>query len=199
MDDLGKAIALSFALSVLICCIELIYRSKTAALGALWSGSALLYLLVVVIGNTATTFIAAAGGDTLIPGGLVKDGKLALAWFWYAFMGVFGFEVLLQNINVTFADKGVLSINDWISKARASAVASAIKYQAGATVQKAEEMANTLRALPVAELNARVLDAMGQARLLELDNTAAATGADSRLTKALSLAHYTVDKAPPIG
>jgi len=43
-----------------------------------------------------------------------------------AFIGVFAFETILKNINVTVLDKGVLTIQVWIDKALTAAAAAAI-------------------------------------------------------------------------
>lgn len=136
MGDLGIAIAFAVGLSLLIGVIELSYRSN-AGLGACRSSAAVLYLLILSIGNAATTLLAAvttAGffvSTTTTASTPSQSAPLALPfrWFWYAFLGVFGFEALLQNMNLTFFGKGVLSISDWIGKARDNAVASAVVAQ----------------------------------------------------------------------
>lgn len=205
MSDLAIAIAFAVALSLLIGVIELSYRSN-AGLGACRSSAAVLYILILVIGNTATTLLAAAttGGGfvstTAAAGAPSQSAPLVLPfrWFWYAFLGVFGFEALLQNMNLTFFGKGVLSISDWIGKARDNAVASAVVAQTRETYSRAHQLADKLKALPVKELNAHVLNALGAARLKELEEDAAANKADATLIKALALAYEAPDKAAAI-
>ncbi len=51
----------------------------------------------------------------------------------------------------------VLTINDWIVKARDNAVAAAIKAQADAEHERAQLLAQRLRAIPEDELNAHIL------------------------------------------
>ena len=119
-------------------------------------------------------------------------------WFWYAFIGVFGFEILLKNINLTFANVGVLSINDWISKALDNAEASAIEAQTNLDTEQAQTYANVLKSLSDSELNAQVLNSLGSDRLTELENNAQNSSADPNLTKALALAYEDPDKAAAI-
>lgn len=124
--------------------------------------------------------------------------RLRFPGFWYAFLGVFGFKVLLQNINVTFFGKGVLSINDWIYKARDNAVASAIESQTNADSLRSQKLANRLKELSDDTLRAHVINALGTIRLQELEATAQSAGADARLTMALVLAHEAYDTARAI-
>jgi hypothetical protein len=121
-----------------------------------------------------------------------------MPWFWYAFLGVFGFEVLLQNINVTFLNRGLLSISDWISKARDSTVAAALSAEANSGSKRAQLLANRLQNLDDADLNAQVLNLLGQSRLDELTRTANDMSANPKLTKALALAYEKYDKAKDI-
>src|SRR5437016_6301866 len=131
MDQLGIALILAAALSFLICTIEVRSQSKVAAFGNCFTGSFTVYVLIVIIGNTATTLVVATtlGYSPTASSGLVgstaappseqapkQDGAKKqpggeshgqtprapvipvtllerLPWFWYAFLGVFGFEV----------------------------------------------------------------------------------------------------------
>jgi hypothetical protein len=228
--DLLIAIALAAGFSLLIGAIELVYRSKAKFIACL-NGSSCLYVLVLLIGNIATTLFAAATLGGIVPetpanagaseakdeSGKLKEGSglttpsdpagqraavrsllERFPWFWYAFLGVFGFEVLLQNMNLTFFGKGMLSINDWISKARDNAVALAVENQAQAVNRESQSLAARLRQKPPADLNAQVVNCLGAARLTELVNTAKATGADESLVKALALANEAPDKARAI-
>jgi hypothetical protein len=249
MEDLAIAVALATVFSVLICCIEVKSSSKAGFRECL-TGAAVLYLLVLLVGNVATTLLAAAttgkffvdtatstsantaqtlpsatvaGNDQSTEKGLpatpteptssdkktsngsktsksqaTKPLVLRFPWFWYAFLGVFGFEALLQNINVTFFGQGVLAISDWINKARDGAVAAAIESQTNTADQGVRSVVNKLKGLPEADLNAYVLNALGKDRLNELQAAAQATGADTCLTKALALAYEAYDKVAAI-
>jgi hypothetical protein len=193
MSDLGLAVLSAAIFSLLICLIEIKFLSK-AWFKACITASAFFYLLILLVGNAATTLLAAATISAKSPAPLA----LGFKWFWYAFIGVFAFEALLQNINLTFVGKGVLSINDWISKARDNAVASAIDSQTNAGLKRAQQTANKLKLLSEQELNTHVLTALSADRLKELQNSAQTQNADVRLLLALSLAYNAPEAAAAI-
>jgi hypothetical protein len=132
---------------------------------------------------------------------MMQDVLRALPWFWSAFLGVFAFEAILQRINITFFDKGVLTISDWISKARDGAVAAAVKSHATALVRREQLLADRIAAnsnLTDQNLNAHVHNLLGSGRVQELDQAAAASNANPRLIKALALAAGAYDRASTI-
>jgi hypothetical protein len=174
-------------------------------------------MLVVVIGNTGTTLLVAASfpDDMPVPasGAAATDSRPTphagdatlisrvarkAPWFWYAFLGVFGFEVLLRNINVSFLNKGLLSISDWIAKARDSAVAAAVKAEADSTTRNAQALAERLCGLETGKLDAQVVTLLGAARVSELTAVSKKTGADLKFLKALALASEKYDLASAI-
>ncbi len=241
MNDLGLAALVAAVLSGAIGLIEVRFRSS-ADFKAILGFAFLIYLLVLVVGNTGTTLLAAAtladvttgggatsgsvetekGGSTgPDPSAAVRDaatpkptaGSSAAdksptkikgarlpgpAWFWYAFVGVFGFEALLKNINVTLFGKGVLSIEDWISKARDVAVAAAIASNTRRGFQRSQNLAAQLRNLSEVALGAQVVQLLGKDVLLELDKIAQDTATDPHFVKALALAHQKPDEAEAI-
>ena len=146
--------------------------------------------------STLGTINNNSANPALISG--VSPSPFHPVWFWSAFIGVFGFEILLKNINITFADKGVLSINDWISKAREMAVGSAIDLQAHSEIKRSRILSNKLRNLDPAELTTHFLNLLGSEYLHELQTTAAQDGADLHLLKALALASESPDEAEAI-
>ena len=189
MDEVGIALAIAAALSGLISVIEIRHQSR-AELRSCFGVAFLLYLAILLVGNVGTTLLAiTVVGEADLPGP---------NWFWYGFVGVFGFEALLQNINVTMFGKGVLSINLWISKARDNAVAAAIRSNTVRKTPRAHWLANRLTAIPMQQLNAYVVQGLSDERLAELDRTAQQTGADPALIKALALAHEVPDEAEAV-
>ncbi len=192
MNDVVIALCVTVGLSVVISVVEIVFRSRTRLRYCL-GGSWLLYVTILAIGNGSTTLLAVTlvdtAGDFELPG---PD------WFWYAFLGVFAFEGVLQNTNVTVFGKGVLSIEDWISKARDNAEVAANRSQTTADHRRSQALAKQLVALPEAKLNAYVLQHLGADVLQELNAMVAQTGADPCLTKALALAYETPDQAEAI-
>lgn len=119
MDAAVIAAMIALPLSALLATIE-IARASGAGRSAMFRFPMLAYMLILALGNVFTTFLAASTLHDNSP-------STAPPWFWYVFIGVFGFEAILKRVNLTFSGIGVLSINDWITKARDSAVADAIE------------------------------------------------------------------------
>jgi hypothetical protein len=182
------ALALASAFSVLIALIEITSKSK-ARFRDLLNTRFVLYVLILVLGNALTTLAASA-----LP---VLTTKIPPA-FWDSMIGVFGFEAVLQNINLTFSDKGVLTIHDWINKARDSAVATAIELQEDAKEQREQALAQRLKGLPEPELNAHVVNQIGNDALQELNERSKQLACDPQLLKALALAKADYRKASGI-
>lgn len=193
MNDLAIAVTVAAALSLLIGTIEILFQSK-ANLRASLSGSFALYLLILVVGNTGTTLLA----SSLLSGGDLPPTLPGPGWFWFAFVGVFGFEAILKNVNVTLFGNGVLSINDWISKARNNATATAIAAYATASVEQEKRLAGELKTLPGGELNTHALHLLGAEALAALLQAAAEAQADERLYLALAIAEARPEEAKAI-
>lgn len=195
--EISIAILVTILLSALIGFIEVKNNSDSDWKSCL-TISFFIYLIILSIGNTATTLTAFSilskpsnnmveNNSNTKKNNATESNPLELLWFWSAFTGVFGFEIMLKNINLTFSDKGVLSINDWINKALDSAVASAIASAVNSNVQTSTMLVGKLRRLSENELNAYVVQFLGQERLTELENTSPQNNIDSILIKALAI------------
>lgn len=181
MSDLTVAAILVFPLTCLLAVIQISHSSERTSLGGIFCGATLRYILIAFLGNLFTTSLAAATTSHQVPATIPGS-------FWYAFLGVFGFEAILKHVNLTFAGKGVLSINDWINKAKNVAIADVVEADVSLKEKQANELALRLQKLPIADLNAHVNQVLGSGRVQELDNQAARCGADPKLVKALALA-----------
>jgi hypothetical protein len=214
------AIGLAVGLTLLIAIIEILFQSKlrNVRLCCCTMGF-VFYVLVLIIGNVASTLVAhslvtalvaqpaanpsagtqpAAAGQPADKPGVARAVFASVPWFWAAFLGVFAFEAILQRINLTFFDKGVLTISDWISKARDGAVAAAVKSHATALVRRERQLADRIAGntnLTDQDLNAHVHNVLGAGRVQELEQAAAASSANPRLIKALALAAGDYDRA----
>jgi hypothetical protein len=91
----------------------------------------------------------------------------------------------------------VLSINDWIIKARDSAEAAAIKAETDAAYDRAQILVQKLKTIPENQLNTYILTLLDK-NAAELDEAARNAGADPVLYKALALAYGAPDKAAAI-
>ncbi len=181
--DLLYAVILAVVLTGLICLIET-QRLSNASLGACLSLPFLFYSAIYIVGNTFSTLLAAPLLADRLPASLA-------AWFpfFFAFAGVFAFQGIVGNTNITVFGKGVLTIEEWISRARDVAAAAAVKAQLTRDDRSALRIANQLRQLPEDELNTYVSQFLGADIVPKLDAAAQQSHADSALYKALALAY----------
>lgn len=181
------AVLFALVFSVLLVAIEL-GRATGSALVSGIRASVVVYLVIIALGNTITTLLASATLTEQLPTAL-RNG------FGYAAIGVFGFEFILKNLNLTFSDKGVLTISDWITKAKDSAVADVVK--AGVELKEAQAItvSEKLKNLPEEELNTHLLIELGTAEFTALDAQLKLMPIDARLYKAQAFAKLKYDKA----
>lgn len=207
----------SFIASVALGFIKVRYSSETTFRACFTNGFA-FYLFVLAFGNIATTLLARASlseffsnsTQSISSTNTTKDEIDQKAsdlstfpineydWFWSVFIGVFAFEAILQRINVTFQDQGVLTINEWISIAHDNAVGDAIKLQVDLDYQQTQKLAKKLKTLPEVELNTQVITQLGEEKLDELNKKANRHQCDSSLAKALALALESPNQAKAI-
>jgi len=176
------AIVIAAGLSLLIACIEIPSRAKSP-FRACRNGSTVLYWLVLSFGNIVTTLLASI---------VVVKLPASLSPYYFliaAFFGVFGFETVLKNTNITMFDKGVLTIQNWIEKALNAAAASAIDENEKLKEDARNLLVEKLKTLREDEINTRILQRMGPDAVKKLDAEALASSANSKLYKAFQLAN----------
>ena len=135
MNDIQLALVISSLLSVLLSLIQIASQSKVYIVKSYFTVLLAFYVLIMIVGNVLTTLISASVIEnyTTSASNGSEQGRILLVgplWIWYSAFGVFGFEALIQKMNITFFDKGVLSINDWITKAKNSATAATLERAA---------------------------------------------------------------------
>lgn len=193
LSPVSTALLLSLIFTSLICLIEIPSRSK-ASMRACLGWSFVVYVLIFIVGNATATLLA----PPLVP----QDLSAALAgWapLFYAFSGVFAFQGILGNTNVTFFGQGVLTIEEWIAKARDNAVASAVKKQARLELHRAQQCAEDLRKnLSPADLNTYVARYMNPETVKKLETDAVNANADPGLYKALWFAMEKPEEAAAV-
>ena len=208
LSDLYRAIILAFVLSFILATIEVKRESKADLLPCMSGLFFFFYFFILAFGNSLTTLIA----STFLAEYLPKEGlgisnsansanlpNLTLygpPWIWYAFFGVFGFQGILKNMNVTMFDKGVLTINDWIRKALDLTVADAIESQAKKNTVEFQKLASNLRdKLNEEDLNTYAIHAIGHDEVDELKQKMAQGEGDIKLALALAIVNHDVDNA----
>lgn len=175
-------------ITLLIVSIELPNQAKTRPSACL-NWSSLIYSCISLLGFGATTLLAASLVGSKIPGWPI---------FWHVFFGVFGFQILLKQTNITVFDKGVLTIQDWIQKALDNAVAESLKKEVSQKNLATIETANKLRLLPEKDLNLYVEQFLGTGSVEQLGEGARKSSADSRHYKAFALAKQKPQNAAAI-
>lgn len=183
MNDTVIAILIALVFTLLIVTIEIASQSR-ASLKACFSSVFLLYCAILAVGNSVTTLLASVIAAGRLPHVLV-------IWFpfFYAFFGVFAFEGVLGNTNVTIFDRGVLTIQDWIAKARDPAIARAISNNVRLITNSANRSAQGLRQkLSEPELNTYIDQKFGAGTAAKLDADALKSNSDRVLYKALEFA-----------
>jgi hypothetical protein len=195
LSEFVVAALLALALSLLICLIEAPNRSKVR-LRACIGLAFLLYLLIFIVGNTFTTLVA----STLLTDRMPSSWAALKAWFpfFYAFFGVFAFQGIVSNTNVTFFGKGVLTIEDWISKAREDVVGKAVEKDVQLKHRTALAAARILKDLPEKDLNAYISQYMEANSVATLTAKAREDNASPQYYKALALANAKPDEVAAI-
>jgi len=187
-----RAILWSLLFSVLAGLAELQFRSK-AGLVSCFGSSSILYIGLLCFFNTLAAALAAGLLKNKIPGGPF------FAPMFYALFGVFAFETVLSNTNVTIFEKGVLAFQEWTGKARDPAVASVQRRQSQRESDRTAALAKRLMAISDRELTTYVLDAFGgqAGGQLIADSQAYGTkfSADPKLYLALAFARSLPDRA----
>lgn len=166
ISNVGAAIILSSVLSIILPYLQAISEAKVHNLRSFFHYSFVLYVLLTAFGHIITTLLAISLIESYLnpkPDQELEQFVLAgPIWFWYATIGVFGFEVVIQKFNVSFFGSNVLSINAWISKAKKIAVERLIENYAIFEIQQniklAAELLNLAKDEGVASLASKYLD-----------------------------------------
>ena len=132
--DFISALLLSALFTIVLVGVTIMHETK-ARLSAFFCPQCFLFALVFLVGNSFGTFVALFQAPEILAG-IAGDGnsETALAGmvgdfgvpFVAAFIGVFAFQGVLGNTNITVFGKGVLTIEDWITKAKNAAIAKVV-------------------------------------------------------------------------
>lgn len=167
----------SVALAILFTCVttvaEVLHRSRRQRdrgesapstqmrLRSCLTGKLVLYWIIVVLFNIGATSLAAIYLPTLYPN--IVDELGMLAFFLFALAGVFVFQGVIANTNIIVFNKGILAFQNWLTIARAPAVAAAIEKQATFDSAEQEKVAQTLcNLLSEEDLSTRLSEILGK-------------------------------------
>jgi hypothetical protein len=186
--SLGVTLAWVVGLTLLVSLIDIASRSK-ANLRSSSSGSPfLLYFGILGTGNCVAGILSFI--VVQLPASLFLAGN-----FLHAFFGVFAFQGILSNTNITFLDKGVLTIDAWIGKARDTAVAAAIAEDALQQQQLRNKIALTLTQMDEGELDVFMDNHLGKDVFEAITAAAIKHGTNAKLYKGLEFATRKPDAA----
>ena len=174
------ATGIAIVASLVIAGIEIPNKSK-APIRACLGAPSIFYLIILSFGNVVTTLLASLVVVKL-PAALSPYNALLCPFF-----GVFGFEAILKNTNVTMFDRGVLTIQDWTDKALNGAAAAAISKQEDLKEEQELKLTEILARLSEPDINTRVLEKMGAQAVRNLEAAAEASKADAKQYKILQL------------
>lgn len=180
----GAAVLIAVAISSVYTLVEIHYQTG-ARLGACITWQLLLYMIVMGIGNTATTvFVALAVG---------YDWAGAWSPLMHAIGGLGLFYGVVNNINITYLDRGILAIQDLTRKTRYIAEEAALEERTEARGELRRKMEEVLPQIPEDKLNTHLIDCCDETDLIKrLEEEAADNDGDPKLYKAFEL----VDRAP---
>lgn len=189
--ELLKTFGFIPGLTLLISTIEVPGESK-AGLRASWgNGYFWTYFAILMTGNSAAGVLSFA----FLP---LSSGFDSFAPFLHAFVGVFAFQGIMSNTNATFLDKGVLTIDDWISKARELAVAGATQKQVRADQAARRRTGETPARMEEDKLKVYIDTHLGREAFEEICSAAETHGESAKLYKALEFVKRDPENAAAI-
>ena len=177
----GTSVVFAIVLTLLVGLIEISYKSKASFKACLWNWSFPVYLAIFILGNCVATLLSAL---------FVKLPSQLAAYlaFLSAIFGVFAFQVIMSNTNITFLGKGVLTIDDWISKARDQAVAAAIQTETQNADRARNAVASELEKLEEGRLDAYMDNKLGRTEFEAIAAAALKHGTNAILYKTQAFA-----------
>ena len=183
----------ALCLTYLLVLVEVLLRAR-ATFKATLNLPCLFYLVILAFGNILVSLLALAP----LAGQVALSVKPWAHPLLAAFAGCFGFHAVLSNTNLTFFQKKVLTLDDWIAKARSLAAGAANEKQSAMDAEEDIAIARRLATLDASKLNAYVAEYLPGTDIPELESRARANGADPPLYKALALATLDRKKAKAV-
>jgi hypothetical protein len=186
LPPLGWAVLIAIFASLLLALIEITSKSK-AHLRACIGMHLVLYWIVLAFGNVFATLIGYVALQSAYPQ-ITNPPLAAFSHLIYAFVGVFGFEVILKQMNLTMFDQGVLTIQDWTTKASNAAIGAAIEKQERLRGYLEGKLIGYLMTLSEEDINTRVLNKFNDETVRKLDEATEKSAANKKQYKVYQLA-----------
>jgi hypothetical protein len=178
-----SSVLVCIALTALVAAVDIAWRAKAGLIPAL-TGSIVPYFLLMAFGNVVTTLLGSISIRKSLPPDLLTWMPLFAPFF-----GVFGFEGIISNTNVSIFGKGIISFPEWLGRARDSAVAAAVKKEVQIGHNRMLGSASYLHDnLSEEDLNTFLTTWCGQETVTSIEAAARASKSNIQLAKALELA-----------
>jgi hypothetical protein len=155
------------------------------------------YFLVLAGGNLIATVLVPVLVPNYVQTEWLDPSPNWVRPFVYAFLGVFAFRGILSNLSYNALGAN-LSVGDWITKARDSAVAAVLAKQVRGENEDHQRRTRRLRELPELDLNANIAQLLGEDMVMQLEDEARQSNTDPMLYKALHLAKEKPDEVDAI-
>ncbi len=128
------------------------------------------YFLLVCITSIFVTILSLQFLNNVLTNGLQNP-------FIYAILGVFGFEVIIRKTNISMHDIGILTIQNWLSKAKEKAIAETVLKNAyHSRSLEYENLNQILKRLNDSDLDFQINLLCPQNRLKEIKDLADKSG-----------------------
>lgn len=161
MSPLIAVLLWSFVLTILACILEITYRAK-CGIKALLNFHSFLFLGIQIVGNVLASIAAYYLIHTKTP--LPED----FGWFEPFIAGVFGvfmFEFVFSNTNISMFDTGILKFQDWVELGRVPAITKSSEREAEYEMDAKVRLTNDLfRVCPLHELDIHLQKAVSAAK-----------------------------------
>ena len=147
-----------------------------------------MYIAALGFGNAVTTTTVA----------LVVGYDWADSWspLMHAVGGLGLFHGILNNLNITYLDQGVLAIQNWTRKARDIAEEAALAERNEVIDELRRQIEEALPKISEKQLNTHLTDCCGESDFVKrLEAEADESGSDHKLYKAFELADRAPDRA----
>lgn len=130
-----------FVLTILASILEIKHRAK-CGVPAVANIHSFFFLLIQLVGNSLSSLFAYYLIHTKTP---LPDEFGFFEPFIAAVAGVFMFEVVFSNTNISVFDTGILRFQEWVELARVPAVAKSLELEAEAEMKTKLELVEQLQ------------------------------------------------------
>lgn len=197
MNDISYALVASVFITIVLSSIQIFSDTKIKEVKPHLTIQLFFYVFVMAIGNIITTLTASSFIDDLIAEKQNSFFSRGPVWLWYSFIGVFGFEIIIQRINISIFDKGLLTVSDWITKAKNTSVSATLERASELNLMEKQQLANRYYSsfANKSEIHAAAVAYLGEEKYQKIVDSA---NKNTALTIELHLAYVMANEVPMV-